>query len=180
MDTEHIQLTGRIADRDSWVATRCSIDRTFALVGTRSAMLLMREAYYGGTRFDDFVSRTGMTEAVTAARLKELVEIGLLERRPYQEPGSRTRHEYVLTEAGRDLLPALLGMLQWGDKYLAPRDGGPGIVLRHADCGAAVAAEVRCAAGHAVAIGEIEAHSTRARPRASSRVGAPKASIAST
>jgi DNA-binding HxlR family transcriptional regulator len=60
---------GRLANRDDWSATRCSIDRTFALLGTRSAMLMMREAYYGTPRFDDFVARTGFTEAVAAARL---------------------------------------------------------------------------------------------------------------
>jgi hypothetical protein len=60
---------------------------------------------------------------VAAARLKQLVEIGVLEKRPYREPGKRTRHEYVLTPMGRDLLPAVLALMQWGDKYLQPHGG---------------------------------------------------------
>lgn len=59
-----------------------------AVVGTKSAMLIMREAYYGTTRFDDFARRVGITKAATSARLAELVELGLLKRRPYREPGS--------------------------------------------------------------------------------------------
>ena len=57
------------------------------LLGTKSAMLIMREAYYGTTRFDDFAARVGITKAAASARLAELVEAGLLTRRPYREPG---------------------------------------------------------------------------------------------
>ncbi|EUA89458.1 hxlR-like helix-turn-helix family protein [Mycobacterium ulcerans str. Harvey] len=59
-----------------------------AVVGTKSAMLIMREAYYGTTRFDDFARRVGITKAATSARLAELVSLKLLARRPYREPGS--------------------------------------------------------------------------------------------
>ena len=150
-----LTLEGRLADRSLWSAgDRCSVHRAMQVVGTRSAMLLMREAFYGTRRFDDFAERVGITEAVAAKRLRELVEAGLLERTPYQEPGQRTRHEYRLTEMGRDLIPATLALMQWGDRYLADQPGGP-LRLRHTDCGAEVAVEVRCAEGHEVPLEEI-------------------------
>ena len=109
-----MNLVGPVADRDAWAADRCSIDRSFGIVGTRSAVLVLREAYFGTTRFDDFVQRIGITEAVAADRLRDLVAAGLLQRTPYREPGKRTRYEYVLTPAGADLLPVLLGLMQSG------------------------------------------------------------------
>ena len=67
-------LQGPLVDRDTWSpAGRCPIEKTMALLGTRSAMLIMREAYYGTTRFDDFARRVGITKAATSARLGELV-----------------------------------------------------------------------------------------------------------
>src|SRR6476661_11281797 len=136
-----VRLEGRLADRDVWRAgNHCSIGRAMQVIGTRSAMLLMREAFYGTRRFDDFAERVGITEAVAAKRLRELVDAGLLERTPYQEPGQRTRHGYRLTEMGRDLAPAAMALMQWGDRYLAD-DGAP-LRLRHADCGAAVEVQV--------------------------------------
>ena len=154
-------LTGAVADRDSWTAERCSLDRAFSVIGTRSAVLLLREAYYGATRFDDFVARTGLTDASTAARLKDLVAEGLLERRPYREPGQRARSEYGLTQAGTDLLPAILALFNWGDSHLSGRDGGPPLALSHVGCGAAVSATVRCADGHEVGLDGIEVRANR-------------------
>ncbi|NUT90956.1 MAG: helix-turn-helix transcriptional regulator [Saccharothrix sp.] len=117
-------LDGPLADRDRWQATRCSIGKAMEVVGNRTAMLLLREAFYGTTRFHDFATRVGVTEASAAARLRELVDIGVFEKRPYQEPGQRTRHEYALTDMGRDLLPAMLALMQWGDRHLQD-DGAP-------------------------------------------------------
>jgi DNA-binding HxlR family transcriptional regulator len=137
------------ADRSDWNMDRCSMAKTLSVVGTRSALLIMREAFYGTRRFDDFARLVAVTEAVAAARLKELVDAGLLERTPYQEPGQRTRHEYVLTPRGRDLLPVVLAMVQFGDRHLAG-DQGPPVTVEHTACGSPVAVEVRCAAGHTV------------------------------
>jgi DNA-binding HxlR family transcriptional regulator len=117
-------LEGPLADRTKWQVEDCSIAKAMDVVGTRSAILLLREAYYGTTRFDDFVGRVGITEAVAASRLKQLVGLGLLDKQPYQEPGKRTRFEYVLTPMGRDLLPAVLALMQWGDTHLQS-EGGP-------------------------------------------------------
>jgi DNA-binding HxlR family transcriptional regulator len=141
-------------DRADWNMDRCSIARTLTVVGTRSALLIMREAFYGTRRFDDFARLVGVTEAVAAARLRELVAAGLLERTPYQEPGQRTRHEYVLTQMGRDLLPVALAMVQFGDRHLAGEQGAP-LAIEHAACGSPIGVEVRCAAGHTVGLDEL-------------------------
>jgi len=117
-------LEGVLADRDRWQADACSIGKAMEVVGTRSAMLLVREAFYGTTRFDQFAKRVGISDAVTSARLKELVAAGIFDRCAYREPGQRTRHEYLLTPMGRDLLPAVLALMQWGDRYLQ-ETGGP-------------------------------------------------------
>lgn len=121
-----LTLLGALSDRESWRATNCSIDKAMGVVGTRSAALILREAFYGTTRFDDFAERVGITPAVAAARLKDLVAAGILVRRPYRVPGSRTREEYHLTDRGRELLPALLALQQWGDRHLQD-DQGPDV-----------------------------------------------------
>ncbi|BBY29623.1 winged helix-turn-helix transcriptional regulator [Mycolicibacterium sediminis] len=146
-------LQGPLADRDSWSAIgRCPVERTMALVGTKSAMLVMREAYYGTTRFDDFAKRVGVTKAAMSARLAELVEIGLLEKRPYREPGQRSRDEYVLTEEGTDFMPVVLAMFEWGRKR---GETDTRLRLTHLGCGADATVQIRCSAGHDVAPDEI-------------------------
>ena len=149
-------MTGRLARRRGPVGDRCPIDRTLQVVSSRSAFLLLREAFYGTTRFDDLVRLTGFSEAVAAKRLRELVEHGLLDRRPYQQPGQRTRHEYVLTDSGRDLLPILLALGQWSRQH-SPERGGP--TTLHEDCGAEVSVVLQCTAGHVVAEDELVATS---------------------
>jgi DNA-binding HxlR family transcriptional regulator len=154
-----IRMTGSLEPRDGWTAERCTIARSLEVVTTRSAFLILREAFYGTNRFDDFARRAGISEPVAAARLRELVENGLLEREDYREPGQRTRQLYRLTEKGEDLLPVLVALMQWGDRWLD--EGGGPVELRHRDCGEAVRAELRCAAGHPVTTDEL---SLAARP----------------
>jgi DNA-binding HxlR family transcriptional regulator len=163
MDADSVVLEGVLAERDSWRADNCSVGRALEVIGTRSAMLIMREAFYGARRFEEFSHRVGITETVAAARLRELTDAGLFVRTPYREPGQRTRHEYRLTDMGRDVLPAVLALMQWGDRYLSTVEGGP-LRLTHRDCGAEIQAEVRCAAGHEVAIDEISVRARRGRP----------------
>ncbi len=89
------------------------------MVGAKSAFPL-REAFYGTTRFDDFAERAGISQPVAAARLRELVEDGLLAREPYQEPGQRTRMEYRLTEKGAEFFPVLAALMEWGTRWVRP------------------------------------------------------------
>ena len=152
---EHtVQLTGALEPREAWTAKGCTIARTLDVISTRSAFLILREAFYGTTRFDDFAERAKLSEPVTAARLKELVEHGLLVREDYREAGQRTRQRYRLTDKGADLFPTLVALMQWGDRWLDER-GGP-VELRHRDCGEPVALELRCAAGHSVTPDELD------------------------
>jgi DNA-binding HxlR family transcriptional regulator len=146
-------LQGPLADRDAWSAVgQCAIEKTMAVVGTKSAMLIMREAYYGTTRFDDFARRVGITKAATSARLSELVELGLLRRQPYREPGQRSRDEYVLTQAGIEFMPVVWAMFEWGRRHLPGRNR---LRLTHLGCGAEVGVEIRCAEGHLVPTDEL-------------------------
>lgn len=157
-----IQMTGVLQPRDSWSAERCPMAHALDVVRTRSAFLVLREAFYGATRFEEFAERTQLSEPVTAARLRELTTEGLLEREPYREPGQRTRRGYRLTEKGSDLLPVVVALMQWGDKWVLP--GGAGVEIRHRDCGAHVTAHLRCDQGHEVGRDELDlAHRTRRR-----------------
>ncbi|HWJ49418.1 MAG TPA: helix-turn-helix domain-containing protein [Solirubrobacteraceae bacterium] len=149
-----IRMTGALDPRGAWAADRCTIAKALDVVSTRSAFLILREAFYGTTRFDDFAARARISEPVAAARLRELVQEGLLEREDYREPRQRTRQRYRLTAKGADLFPALAALMQWGDRWLDNR-GGP-VELRHRDCGEPVAVELRCAAGHVIGTNELD------------------------
>ncbi|WCN82099.1 winged helix-turn-helix transcriptional regulator [Micromonospora sp. LH3U1] len=142
-------------DRDSWSNANCSVARAMDIVGSRSTVLIMREALLGTRRFDDFVRRVGVGEPAMAARLKEMVAADLLERIPYREPGQRTRHEYQLTRKGRELLPVITALRNWGDTWAAD-DAGPSVAATHRNCGEPVRAVLRCAAGHDVENGDID------------------------
>jgi DNA-binding HxlR family transcriptional regulator len=146
-------LQGQLADRESWSPVGiCQIEKTMDLVGTKSAMLIMREAYYGTSRFEDFRRRVGLSRAVTSARLTELVAAGLLERRSYKEPSRRSRDEYLVTEAGVDFMPVVWAMFEWGRRHLP---GSPALQLAHRDCGAKATVEICCARGHQVPADEL-------------------------
>jgi DNA-binding HxlR family transcriptional regulator len=145
----------------------CAIRRALEVAGNRSALLIMREAFYGTTRFDHFAERAGISEPVTATRLRTLVDHGLLCREPYREPGQRTRMGYRLTDKGAGLLPVLVALMNWSERWLAPEGPGPApAALRHRDCGEPVLAELRCSAGHRLAVTDLELTGpARARPR---------------
>src|SRR5947209_6373028 len=158
-----VRMTGALDPRGGWRAERCSIAASLEVIGTRSSFLILREAFYGTSRFDDFAQRAGISEPVTAVRLRQLLAHGLLEREPYREPGERTREHYRLTRKGVELFPALAALLQWGDRWL---ESGSGVELRHHECGERVGVELRCAAGHEVAPGELELAPRRRGARA--------------
>jgi DNA-binding HxlR family transcriptional regulator len=122
------------------------IVRALGVLGSRGAFLVMREAFYGTRRFDDFTRRLGMSPSALSARLRDLVSDGMLARTAYQEAGARTRSEYVLTAKGEALLPALVALQRWANDHLPPR--GPRVDLVHDGCGARVGAQVRCDEGH--------------------------------
>jgi DNA-binding HxlR family transcriptional regulator len=164
-----LQMAGSLNPRSGWEADRCSIAQTLEVLSTKSAFLLLREAFYGTTRFDDFSERVGLSPAVTAARLRELVRRGLLEREEYQVPGQRTRRGYRLTPKGADLFPALAALMQWGDRWLG-EDGGP-VTLRHHGCGQQVDVHLLCRRGHEVRVEDLELAPSGRHPGAAAARG---------
>lgn len=124
----------------SYAGQECSIARTLEVVGERWTLLILREAFLGTARFDDFQRRLGIARNVLQARLERLVDEGVLSRRRYNE--RPPRHEYRLTREGRDLLPVLVALLQWGDQHRAP--DGPPVAIAHARCGGALNAALVC------------------------------------
>ena len=149
-----MQLHESLVDRDSWSAQgACPVEAAVRVIGSRASMLIIREAYYGTRRFDEFVSRVAMAPATASAHLSALVDAGLLERHRYREQGARAREDYRLTQAGRDLVPVVLGLFQWGRRHTAVK---PPADLVHVGCGESVTVSVQCGAGHHIALEDIE------------------------
>ncbi|WP_242088813.1 helix-turn-helix domain-containing protein [Curtobacterium sp. DN_7.5] len=96
---------------------RCPIARSLDVLGEKWSLMLVRDAMLGVTRFSDFRERLGIPREVLTARLGSLVEGGVLERVSYKPDGGRSREEYVLTDAGRDLAPVLLALGAWADRH---------------------------------------------------------------
>ncbi|KLI07816.1 HxlR family transcriptional regulator [Mycolicibacterium conceptionense] len=119
---------------DPWSEDPCPIARTMSVLGQRWAILIIREALLGRSRFSEFRQQLGVASDVLSARLSELVAAGLLEVVDYRQPGDRTRSRYILTEGGRDLVPVLAAMGQWGHKHLA-RPYGSGYRFIEEDSG---------------------------------------------
>jgi DNA-binding HxlR family transcriptional regulator len=115
----------------------CPVARSMAMLGERWAILLMREAYYGSTRFDEFERHLGIAPNILSARLKTLVSHGLLEKSP--APGGGARHIYTLTQMGRDFFPVYVSLKQWAERWLADEKGPPTIFEDKRDGGEIVA-----------------------------------------
>ena len=128
--------------RTSFARWPCSVARTMDLLGDWWTPLVLRDAFYGVRRFDEFQRGLGIARNTLSDRLHRLVKEGLLEKRPYQtEP---VRYDYLLTEKGRDFFAVIAAMSRWGDRWLADETGPP-IVAHHRECGQDTHAEVVCA-----------------------------------
>lgn len=103
----------------------CPIARSLEHVGEWWSILILRDAFRGLTRFDEFRDDLGVAPNILTRRLKALVAAGLLERRRYCE--RPPRDEYLLTERGRDFRPVLISLLVWGNRHFAPE--GPRVQL---------------------------------------------------
>ncbi|WP_405868000.1 helix-turn-helix transcriptional regulator [Streptomyces sp. NBC_01515] len=128
----------------------CSVARTMEILGEKWTLLVLRDAFRGIRRFEDFIAQTGIPRQVLSNRLSTLTSRGILSKETYREPGVRPRAEYVLTAKGLDVYPILVAIRQWGDHYEADPEGPP-LVMEHRGCGAQVSAQLHCAAGHSVA-----------------------------
>src|SRR3954466_470723 len=121
--------------RTSFGTMECPIARSLERVGEWWSILILRDAFAGLTRFEEFQDSLGIAPNMLTRRLTALVEDGLLERRRYSE--RPPRHEYLLTERGRDFRPVLLAMLAWGNRHFAPE--GASVMLVNRKTGASVA-----------------------------------------
>jgi len=126
--------------RADYTDQNCSIARSLELIGERWTILLLREAFLGTHRFDEFQRKLGIARNVLQTRLERLLDAGIFKRVQYQE--HPPRYEYRLTTKGVDLWPVVVALLQWGDRYTAP--SGPPVVLEHKGCGGALDGRRRC------------------------------------
>lgn len=108
----------------------CSIARSLGVLGQRWTLLVVREALRGSTKYSEFQEALTISSDVLAQRLEGLVTAGVLEKHPYRDSGSRERHAYHLTQAGRELGLVIAALMTWGDKHLAD-EAGPPALLRH-------------------------------------------------
>lgn len=110
----------------------CSIARTLDVVGEKWTLLILRDIWFGHTKFGELEESLGAPRNLLSKRLKKLEENGILRKQEYKEDGARARFEYVLTDSGSELLPVLAALQHWGDKH-NPAEGGPRIALTHPD-----------------------------------------------
>lgn len=121
----------------------CSIARALEVVGERWSLLIIRNALFAGsTRYSDFQRSLGIATNILKSRLDGFVDAGIMRRHQYSEQPEL--YEYLLTDKGRDLAPALIALTEWGDRWSAP--DGPPILYSHTVCGSAISHEVVCAA----------------------------------
>ena len=111
----------------------CPVAKSLSVLGDRWTMLVLREAFWRGRRFEQVPERTGAPRPVLAERLKMLVDEGVLERRPYSE--RPVRYEYRLTEKGLDLYPVVISLLEWGERWMTDPADPPVVELRPRPCG---------------------------------------------
>ena len=132
----------------------CSLARALELVGERWTLLVLRDAFYGIRRYSDFLDHLGAPRAVLAERLQALVDAGVLDKVRYQD--SPPRYEYVLTEAGEELWPAVNALAWWGRRHRST--GGTSRGFYHVICGSRIDGTTTCpTCGHAVPAAEVEA-----------------------
>ena len=132
---------------------QCSIAAALEAVGERWSFLILRGAFNGLHHFEEFQSTLGIARNILSNRLSRLVERGILAREP--DPVDRRKIAYRLTDRGRDLLPVLISLRQWGEKWVCDAPSNPVLVdARHRQPIQTMA--VRAADGRALSLGEME------------------------
>ncbi|TMM13338.1 MAG: helix-turn-helix transcriptional regulator [Actinobacteria bacterium] len=141
-------------ERKSFADMHCSVAQCLEVVGEWWSLLIVRDAFLGCTRFDQFQERLGISRNILHQRLARLVEAGILEKVAYSE--HPPRYDYRLTAKGRDLWPVLTTMRQWGDKHAAPN--GPPLQVVHKDCGHVSEALLTCSVcGEQIGVRDVRA-----------------------
>ena len=126
----------------SFADVHCSVAQSLEVIGEWWTLLILRDAFLGVTRFDDFARRLGISRNVLTARLDTLVDADVLARVPYDE--ARGRFDYRLTDKGRALLPVLTAIRQWGDEWILGEGHEP-VVVEHTGCGHVTRGVLTCA-----------------------------------
>lgn len=127
--------------RASFEDMNCSLARSLEVIGEWWTLLILRDAFFGVTRFEEFQERLGIARNVLSTRLDTLVEHEVFERRTYDD--ARERYDYVLTEKGKALWPVLVTIRQWGDEWILGKGNEP-IAMLHTSCGERTTAELMC------------------------------------
>jgi len=143
----------------------CSLAASLEVIGERWSLLIVRDVLLGLHRFDQLQDELGIARNVLQTRLTRLVEQGVLEKRLYQQ--RPPRYEYVLTDKGFDLWPALVALMQWGNRYAAP--DGPSVLLEHRGCGGMIDEHRMCEKCGA----RLTVHDSRALPGPGARPDHP-------
>jgi DNA-binding HxlR family transcriptional regulator len=147
---------------DALADMHCAIARSMAVLGERWTFVILRSAFTGARRFEDYQSSTGIARNILTDRLKTLVDHDILERRPYAEHPGRTLYEYRLTQKGLDLYPVLVSLMKWGDEYGGFQHGPP-VELEHKVCGHRTTPKLVCSeCGGELRAREVRAHAVPA------------------
>ena len=148
-------------ERKSFAEMDCSVAQCLEVVGEWWSMLIVRDAFLGVTRFDEFQRRLGISRNVLQQRLTALVDAGVLVKVPYSTKPPRS--EYRLTARGKDLWPMLTAMRQWGDQHAAP-NGSP-VQVVHTACGSAAPNVLVCSScGQRVTASDVAIEPGSGRP----------------
>jgi DNA-binding HxlR family transcriptional regulator len=137
--------------RTSFARMHCSLARGLDLIGDWWSPLIVRDLFLGVGRFDELIENLGISRNLLTRRLNALVRNGIVERKAYlRRP---TRYEYRLTKAGRDLVPAILALTAWGDRWARPKEGSP-MLFVHETCGHRFQPQVTCSACGEIVAGD--------------------------
>ena len=134
-----------MAKQESLTGSECPVARTLEAIGERWCLMIIREAFDDVRRFSEFQKNLGLAKNILAARLKQLVELGVLEIRPASD-GSAYK-EYVLTECGRSVFPIVVAMRQWGERYMFEKGETHSVLLDNELGQTILPLEVRSARG---------------------------------
>lgn len=147
--------------RKVWADANCPMARAVDLIGEWGSLLILREAFGGVRRFDDFQQRLEMSRNLLTVRLKKLVAGGVLARQPIEENGRR--HEYVLTPMGEDLATTIVALRQWGDRWLFAPNPHPADMVDAVDGTRIAPLQVRSSKGRLVSRTDLRLKPTRKR-----------------
>jgi DNA-binding HxlR family transcriptional regulator len=142
-------------ERTSFAEMRCSLARALEFIGDWWSPLIIRDLFLGVSRFDDLIEDLGISRNLLTRRLNALVADGIVDKKAYQQ--RPRRYEYRLTEAGGDLVPVLLALTEWGDRWVGPKQGRP-ILFEHAGCGRRFTPKIVCSeCGETIRSGDVKA-----------------------